>query len=153
MAGTKFDGNGTTISFGVGGSSAAVLKGVNTITFGGIMVEAIDDTSLDNAAVMTAIPAKLSSASDITANVDASQLNLVPAKGTNCKCTITLPGGYGSYVAWGFVSQIGDITVNNGENPTADVTFKVSNLNASGTETAPVLTIGGSSSSSSSAGA
>lgn len=141
MAGTKFDGNGTTIAFEVGSGSSVALKGVNTLAFGGIMIEAIDDTSLDNAAVMTAIPAKLGSASDITTNVDASQLNLVPAKGTNCKCTITLPGGYGSYVAWGFISQIGDITVNNGENPTADVTFKVSNLNGSKAETAPVLTI------------
>lgn len=141
MAGLKFDANGCTFSFSTGAAAGTALPGVNTVTLPGWNVDDIDDTNLDNTSVFTTIAGKLKHINALTLNVDLKAVGDLPAVGSRQQLTITLPGGVGSFVCWGHLSAISDVSLGNGTSPVVDVTFTVGNLNAAGVETAPVLTI------------
>lgn len=134
----KFDGNGSTLKFGANGTA---LIGINSISFPGESVAVIDATTLSNANVKTSIAANLRTVGDLTFNVDLVNLSGIPAIGEVTQATITLPDNYGTWTGWGYVSAIADSSLTNDASPTVDITFTVGNLNASGVETAPTVTV------------
>lgn len=127
-------GNGVVIS---GGSAA--IGGVTGFTGGGHTVEAIEDTDLSNANFKTFVPAALKEGNDVTISVKS--LNKSAITDGNQQFTITFPNSHGSLVFWGFVTNSGDIALSSNIGATTDVTIKISNLNAAGVETPPVLTL------------
>jgi hypothetical protein len=137
---TKFDGNGSTIKF-VTGETATPLIGVNSITLPGDTISVIDATTLNNASVKTSIAATLKAVNDLTFNLDLADISQLPAKGARCQAVITLPGNFGTWSGWGFISATGDSSLMNDSSPSVDVTFTVGNLDAAGKESAPTITI------------
>lgn len=139
---TKFDGNGSTLKLSTGAENTSTpLIGINSITLPGDSLTVIDATTLSNATVKTSIAANLKAVNDLSFNLDLADLSQLPAKGTRCKATITLPGNVGSWEGWGFISAVSDASLMNDGSPAVDVTFTVGNLNVEGKEVAPVVTI------------
>jgi hypothetical protein len=138
---TKFDGNGSTIKFVAGSGEATALIGINSITLPGDSISVIDATTLNNTGVKTSIAATLKAVGDLSFNLDLADIAQLPAKGTRCQAVITLPGIFGSWTGWGFISATGDAGLMNDSSPSVDVTFTVGNLDAEGKEVAPVITI------------
>ena len=138
---TKFDGNGTTIKFVQGEGTGTALIGINSITLPGDSISVIDAPTLNNASVKTSIAANLKAVNDLTFNLDLADISLLPAKGVRCQAVITLPGNFGTWSGWGFISATGDSSLMNDSSPSVDVTFTVGNLDAAGKESAPVITI------------
>lgn len=136
MAGKKFDGNGCTIK-----GAAEISAGVNSITAPGWVKQEIDDSDLSNSEVQTAIASALKKYNACTVNVDFSILSALTANEENQLWTITFPKGKGSMTFWGEILSIADSQFMNGQSPTCDVQILVTNRNASGVETKPVLTI------------
>lgn len=137
---TKFDGNGSTIKF-VTGETATPLIGVNSITLPGDSLTVIDATTLSNAKVKTSIAANLKAVNDLSFNLDLLNVGQLPEKGTRCQAVITLPGNFGTWTGWGFISAVGDASLMNDGSPAVDVTFTIGNLDAEGKESEPVITI------------
>jgi len=135
MAGsTKIDGNGCKIKFGSGSDLA-----VQTITIPGWSKQEIDDTDLGNADVMTAFAAALKKYNNLVVNADF--LKGASFTEGNAECTITFPQSKGTLVCWVDLLSVGDAQFQNGQNPTCDYTFVLTNKNATGVITKPVLTI------------
>jgi hypothetical protein len=138
---TKFDGNGSTIKFVQGDGAGTALIGINSITLPGDSISVIDATTLNNAEVKTSISANLKAVNDLTFNLDLADILQLPAKGVRCQAVITLPGDFGTWSGWGFISATNDASLMNDSSPSVDVTFTVGNLNAAGKESAPVISI------------
>lgn len=130
-----FDGNGCKLKKG-----DVEIGGITQLTVPGWSKTEIDDTELGNTEVKTAILATLKKYNDlvITLKFD-NQSEVVEG---NAEYTIEFPGGVGKLVIWMDLKSIGDATVANGSGVTADLTFLVTNMNAEGVETKPVLTLG-----------
>ena len=130
-----FDGNGCKLKKG-----DVEIGGIIKITVPGWSKAEIDDTELGNTEVKTAILAKLKKYNDlvITLKFD-NQSEVVEG---NAEYTIEFPGGVGKLVIWMDLKSIGDASVENDNGVSADLTFLVTNMNAEGVETKPVLTLG-----------
>lgn len=134
MAGTKIDGNGCKIKFGSGTD-----LNVNSITIPGWQKQEIDDTDLGNASVMTAFAAALKKYNNLVVNADFLAGDSFDEG--NVQATITFPQSKGTLVCWADLLSVGDAQFQNGQNPACDYTFVLTNRNATGVITAPVLTI------------
>lgn len=129
-----YDGVGTTITFGTTG----VSFGVEKLTLPGWARAAIDMTKLANSAVKTKKAAKLKDYGDFSVTVELNPTHAFDSTfADNEQITITFADSLGALVLWGFVSDMkpGDVSVDS--KSTFDLTITVSNLNASGVETAP----------------
>lgn len=131
-----FDGNGCTLKNG-----ETVIGGIVSITVPGWAKTEINDTELANTEVKTAILANLKKYNDLVITVKFD--NQTEIKEGNAEYTITFPGSVGTLRLWMDLKSIGDATVQNDSGVTCDLTFLVTNMNATGVETKPVLTLGG----------
>ena len=140
MAGQTLDGNGTTIKFTTASTAGSNIAGVTEIKIGGVEIDKIEDSDLSNTAWKTYIAGKLKEAQDLTFTVKVKGLGDVPADGVKTMCTVTLPDSAGTYVAWGFCKR-GELSAQNNTDMTCAITFTICNLNDTGVETGPVLTL------------
>lgn len=136
MAGKKFDGNGTKIK-----GAADFTAGINSIGVPGWSKTEIDDSDLSNVDVMTAILATLKKYNAATFNIDFAAAGQLASEEGNQEWTITFPKSKGTLTFWGQIQAVADSSFVNNESPTRDVTITLTNLNATGVETKPVLTI------------
>lgn len=130
-----FDGNGCKLKKG-----DVEIGGITKITVPGWSKAEIDDTELGNTEVKTAILAKLKKYNDLVITLKFHNQDEV-LEG-NAEYTIEFPGGVGTLVVWMDLKSIGDASVENDNGVSADLTFLVTNMNAEGVETKPVLTLG-----------
>lgn len=102
----------------------------------------IDTTTMKNSTWRTKSPKKLKTMSDGSASyaydVDA-YTNLIAMINENQLITITFPDGK-TIAFWGWLNAFTPQALVEGEQPVADATIMPSNQNASGVETAPVIT-------------
>lgn len=129
-----YDGVGTTIAF----ATTGVSFGVEKLTLPGWARAVIDMTKLANTGVKTKKAAKLKDYGDFSVTVELNPTHAFSSTfADNEQITITFADSLGALVIWGFVSDMkpGDVTVDG--KSTFDLTVTVSNLNASGVETAP----------------
>lgn len=130
-----FDGNGCKLK-----KNDVEIGGIIKITVPGWSKAEIDDTELGNTEVKTAILAKLKKYNDLVITLKFHNQDEV-LEG-NAEYTIEFPGGVGKLVIWMDLKSIGDASVENDNGVSADLTFLVTNMNAKGVETKPVLTLG-----------
>lgn len=130
-----FDGNGCKLKKG-----DVEIGGITKITVPGWSKAEIDDTELRNTEVKTAILAKLKKYNDLVITLKFHNQDEV-LEG-NAEYTIEFSGGVGKLVIWMDLKSIGDASVENDNGVSADLTFLVTNMNAEGVETKPVLTLG-----------
>ena len=116
------------------------LKPKKITGFGGWTKEEKDVSTLANASFLTTMLGKLKKSADISVTFiyDAAEHAAFPEG--NLENSIIIPGA-GTLVFWGDVKELGGIdTEADGDTVTFDVSFTVSNLDASGVETAPTFT-------------
>lgn len=102
----------------------------------------IDQTTMKNTAVTTALPGALISIGDMTQKVayaTEAHDQLMSQMLLNQEITWEWPDG-SSHVIWGWIEsfEVDEMVING--RPTATITVHASNLNATGVETAPVYT-------------
>jgi hypothetical protein len=127
-----FEGQGTTYT--VAGLTLKPKK----ITVPGWSKEEIDVTNLSNSDVKTFFIAQLKTTGDIVLNLefDASVYAAIPE--TNLEWKLTFSGTTENIKFWATVKEVGNVDEETDNQPTFDLTVKVTNLNAAGVETAPV---------------
>lgn len=130
-----FDGNGAKLKNG-----STVIGGITKITVPGWAKTEIDDTELANEDVKTAILANLKKYNDLVITVKFD--NQTEIEEGNAEYTIEFPGSVGTLVLWMDLKSVGDASIENDSGVTCDLTFLVTNMNATGAETKPVLTLG-----------
>jgi hypothetical protein len=134
------DGFATLISFS---ADSAVQMWEKEVTPPGVSGGGENDTStMRNTTWRTKSPKGLISLSEssFTAAYDPAVYDeIVAMANVNQLITITFPNG-DTLVFWGWIDEFTPGALVEGEQPTADVTIIPSNQNASGVETAPVLT-------------
>lgn len=130
-----FDGNGAKLKKG-----STVIGGIVKITVPGWAKTEIDDSELANEDVKTAILANLKKYNDLVITVKFD--NQTEIEEGNAEYTIEFPGSGGTLVLWLDLKSVGDASIENDSGVTCDLTFLVTNRNATGTETKPVLTLG-----------
>lgn len=130
------DGNGTVLKKG-----STVIGGI--MSFSGIpgwSKSEIEDTELGNTSVSTFILGTLMTFGNLAGTIKLDNSNeLTPG---NTEYTLEFKNG-SNLVFWGDLMELGDVTVENNTGVTRPFTIKPTNLNASGVETPPVLTISG----------
>jgi len=126
-----FEGQGTT--FTMAGLTLAPKK----ITVPGWSKEEIDVTNLNNTDVKTFILATLRTIANLvlTLEFDASVYGAIPEG--NLEVTVTFSGTTENIVFWCDPQEVGDVEEETDNQPTFDLTLKVTNRNGSGVETAP----------------
>lgn len=130
-----FDGNGAKLKKG-----STVIGGITKITVPGWAKTEIDDTELANEDVKTAILANLKKYNDLVITVKFD--NQTEIEEGNAEYTIEFPGSVGTLVLWMDLKSVGDASIENDSGVTCDLTFLVTNMNATSAETKPVLTLG-----------
>jgi hypothetical protein len=129
-----FDMQGTTFT------RSGITLAPKSMTVPGWAKESIDVTTLNNSGVRTFAMKKLKTINDfvLTLVFDAAVYAAIPTG--NGQWTVAFPDGAGSLTFWGDVMSVGDVSADEGstDQPTFDLTIKVTNLNSSGAETAPV---------------
>lgn len=136
------DGNGTTLK-----SGSTLIGGITEFTtIPGWSRPEIEDTEIGNTTVNTFVLGTLKNYNALAFNLKFANSAEVPE--TNSEYTLTFTDG-STITFWGQLMQLGDASANNGASVTRSCQIKLTNLNASGVETAPVATYGGGSSSSS----
>lgn len=135
--GLVLEGNGVAIT-----RAGLVLK-PKKITLPGASREEIDVSTLLNEAVTTSILGALYTSADLVVNyeLDPATYGAIIDSG-NLSTVITFPDNGGTITMWCDVKEVGDPDFSNNEQPVFDVTFKVTNLNASNEETPPVYAAG-----------
>lgn len=101
-----------------------------------------EQTTMRNTAYRTQGPKKLKTIGDIKAKVsyDAAVITDILAQiNVNQLITVTYPDN-STLAVWGWLDEFTPGNNVEGQQPMADITIKVSNLNASGVETAPAYT-------------
>lgn len=133
--GLQFDGHGTTIT------RAGLTLNPKKIVLPGASREEIDVSTLNNTAFKTFVLGALAESSNlvVTYEFDASAIGAIISSG-NLLTTLTFPDSGGSIAVWCDVMEVGDPEFENHDQPTFDVTFKVTNLNDSNVETVPAFT-------------
>ena len=131
-----FDGNGAKLLKG-----SAAVGGITRITVPGWAKTEIDDTELANEEVKTAILANLKKYNDLVITVKFDNQQEITEG--NAEYTIQFPGNVGTLKLWMDLKSVGDASVENDAGVTCDLTFLVTNMNAEGVETKPVLALGG----------
>lgn len=133
-----FDGNGSKLKQG-----STVIGGiVRFTTIPGWTRTEIDDTELANTAVETVVLGNLKKYNQLA--FDLKFGNSGEISDTNAEYTIQFSDG-STLVFWGQLQSLGDASAENSSGVTRSCTMTLTNLNASGVETPPVLTIGGGS--------
>ena len=129
-----FDGNGAKLKTG----STTIGGIVRFSTVPGWTRTEIDDTELANTAVETVVLGNLKKYNQLA--FDLKFANSGEISDSNQEYTIEFSDG-STLVFWGQLQSLGDASVENNSGVTRSCTMTVTNLNASGVETAPVLTI------------
>ncbi len=136
------DGHSTTIEFAAE-DSAGILFWEKEVTPPGMEGGGPNDTTtMRNLVYRTQSPKQLITMTDATLKVayDAAVSDqIVAIINVNNLITITYPDG-ATLAFWGWLNTWAPDPLVEGEQPTATVTIHASNQNASGVETAPVLT-------------
>lgn len=140
------DGNGTKLK--QNGTAIAGIVSFDTIP--GWSRTEIEDTEVGNASVQTYILGTLKHFNALAFTAKFANSADIPTG--NVEWVIEFPNG-ATLTFWGELSQLGDVSASNNSAVQRSCTITLTNLNASGEETAPVAAAGGSSSSSSSASA
>lgn len=131
-----FDGNGAKLL-----KASTEIGGIVKLNVPGWAKTEIDDTELSNTAVQTALLGALKKYNDMTITIKfANQDEVVEG---NAEYTIQFPGNVGTMKLWMDLKSVGDASFENNTGVTHDLTFLVTNMNAEGVETKPVLTLGG----------
>jgi len=139
-----FDGNGSKLKQG-----STVIGGiVRFTTVPGWTRTEIDDTELANTAVETVVLGTLKKYNQLA--FDLKFGNSGEISDANAEYTIEFSDG-STLVFWGQLQSLGDAAAENSSGVTRSCTMTITNLNASGVETPPVLTISGGSTPSGSA--
>jgi len=127
-----FEGQGTTFTM------SGLTLNPKKITVPGWSKEEIDVTNLNNTDVKTFVLATLRTINDIalTLEFDPSVYAAIPEGNTSI--TITFSGTTEKITFYGDVKEVGDVDEETDNQPTFDVTIKITNRDASGAETAPV---------------
>ncbi|MDD3886646.1 MAG: hypothetical protein PHI35_07235 [Victivallaceae bacterium] len=129
-----FDANGCSLKTG-----STVIGGITEMSIPGWSRQEIDDTELGNVNYTTAVLGNLKTADDFTCVIKLANSGEVSVG--NKEYTITLPDSAGTLVFWADLKQFGATDAKNAQGLTLTLTFKVTNLNAAGVETIPVLTL------------
>lgn len=139
---TAIDGNGTKLKLG-----STEIGGITEFTtIPGWSKAEIEDTEIGNTSVHTFVLGTLKNYNALAFNLKfANSGELTEA---NSEYTLVFTDG-STITFWGRLMQLGDASASNGAAVTRSCQIKLTNLNASGVETAPVATYGGGSSSSS----
>lgn len=101
-----------------------------------------DTTTMRNSAWRTAKPKKLKTATSLSYTAAfAGDVNddILDAVGVNQLITVTFPEG-DTLAVWGWLDKFTPNRFVEGSQPTADVTFEISNQDNTGAEVAPVYT-------------
>lgn len=134
---TIFDGNGAKLKKG-----STVIGGiVRFTTVPGWTRTEIDDTELGNTTVETVVLGNLKKYNQL--GFDIKFANSGELTDENAEYTVEFGDG-STLVFWGQLQSLGDASAENNSGVTRSCTMTVTNLNASGVETAPVLTIASS---------
>ena len=131
-----FDGNGCKLK-----KASVEIGGITKLTVPGWAKTEIDDTELGNVNVQTAIVGNLKKYNDLTITIKFS--NQSELTEGNAEYTIEFPGNAGSLTIWMDLKSVGDASFENNAGVTHDLGFQITNMNAEGVETAPVLTLDG----------
>lgn len=126
-----FEGQGTTFTM------TGLALNPKKITVPGWSKEEIDVTNLNNTDVKTFVLATLKTINDLvlTLEFDPSVYAAVPEG--NSEIVITFSGTTEKITFWGDIKELGDVDEETDSQPTFDVNIKITNRDASGTETAP----------------
>ena len=131
---TIFDGNGAKLKKG-----STVLGGiVRFTTVPGWTRTEIDDTELGNSAVETVVLGNLKKYNQVAFDLKFAASGNISDE--NKEYTIEFGDG-SKLVFWGQLQSLGDASAESNSGVTRSCAITVTNLNASGAETAPVLTI------------
>jgi hypothetical protein len=133
------DGFSTTISFAQGAITVEEISVTPPGVEGG---GENDTTTMQNSAWRTRQPKKLKtlSESSVTVSYDVAAYSQIIAQvNVNQLITITFPDAT-TLAFWGWIDTFVPGELVEGEQPTAEMTIIPSNQNASGVETAPVVT-------------
>ncbi len=128
------DGNGTVLKKG-----STVIGGI--ISFSGMpgwSKSEIEDTELSNTSVSTFILGNLKTFGNLTGTIKLDNSDELTSG--NTEYTLEFKNG-SNLVFWGDLMELGDATVENNNGVVRPFIIKPTNLNGSGVETAPVLTI------------
>ncbi len=131
------DGNGTVLKKG-----STVIGGITSFSgMPGWSKSEIEDTELSNTSVSTFILGNLKTFGNLAGTIKLDNSDELTSG--NTEYTIAFKNGT-TLVFWGDLMELGDATVENNNGVVRPFTIKPTNLNASGVETAPVLTIASS---------
>lgn len=132
------DGNGTVLKKG-----STVIGGITSFSgMPGWSKSEIEDTELSNTSVSTFILGNLKTFGNLAGTIKLDNSDELTSG--NTEYTLEFKNG-SKLVFWGDLMELGDATVENNTGVVRPFTIKPTNLNASGVETAPVLTISGGS--------
>jgi len=125
------EGQGTTYT------RAGIVLKPTKITVPGWSKEEIDNTTLSNTEVKTALVATLKKTGNIvlTLEFDPSVYASVPEG--NLETTITFGGTTEKITYWADIQELGNVDMETDTKPTFDVTLITTNMNATGVETKP----------------
>ena len=133
-----FDGNGSKLKQG-----STVIGGiVRFTTIPGWSKTEIDDTELANTAVETVVLGNLKKYNQVGFDLKFANSGEFSSLEGNKEWTIEFSDG-STLVFWGQLQALGDASAENNSGVTRSCTMTLTNLNESGVETAPVLTISG----------
>lgn len=127
-------GNGSTFKVG-----SVAVGAIDKMTVPGWKKTAIDISDLSNAEVVTQLAGALKTYNNLVITVNSLA---VPAEG-NAEMTITFGGNVGTMTFWGDLLEVGDASFERDGKVTRDLTILLTNLNATGEETKPTLTLTG----------
>lgn len=131
-----FDGNGTTLKQG----STLIGGIVRFSAIPGWSKTEIDDSELANSSVETVVLGNLKKYNQLTFDLKFANSGEFSRLEGNLEWTMTFSDG-STLVFWGQLQTLGDASAENNSGVTRSCTMTLTNLNASGVETAPVLTI------------
>jgi len=136
------DGFSTTISFSASASGITLEIWEKTVTPPSIEGGGPNETTtMRNTTWRTNAPKKLKTlgtASCMVAYDPAVFDELVATVNVNQEIEITYPDGE-TLTFWGYIDSFTPGTIEEGAQPTADISIQCTNMNAAGTEVAPVL--------------
>lgn len=129
--------------FSVAHGTLSITQSPTTVEIPGFSREELERTTQANTAVTTGDLATLKAYENFTHEFpyDPSDFAAWEGDSTNREHVITFPSG-GTWTGWAKVMSVSSPSQNTAERPTYEVTFKLTNLNDSDVETAPVYATG-----------